>query len=379
MRIACHRFFRKAAHRGTGAMLAAATLALGTAAVAVLAGTSRPALGAHAGAAGAAIAPRPPRLSGTGLYAPSSTTEIRSTNLSFTPQYPLWSDGATKRRWISLPPGTWIDASNPNAWVFPRGTKLWKEFSMGRPVETRFIERLVDGSWRFSAYVWNEAGTDAVLAPAAGIRALPVATAPRGRYAIPGEADCRACHAGAAAPVLGFGALQLSPERDPLAPHGEALRADDLDLRALVARGLVRNLPPALLRQPPQIAAASAEERAALGYLHANCGHCHNTVDSGAGVPVGLDLAHDVTGGAAGVARNLRTMLGQTSRFKASAEGTGTIVAPGDAQASILPWRMRTRNPNTQMPPLGTDVVDTEGLALIERWINLNPKKEPTP
>jgi hypothetical protein len=321
-------------------------------------------------------------LSATGLYLPQSAgsaLEVRPEHLTFTPQYPLWSDGATKRRWISLPPGTAIDASNPNAWQFPRGTRFWKEFAMGRPVETRFIERLADGSWRFSTYVWNEAGTDAELAPAAGIRALPVASAPRGRYTIPGEADCRACHAGAAAPVLGVGALQLSPDRDPLAPHAEPIRPGDVDLNALVARGLLRKLPPELLKQPPRIAGSSPEARAALGYMHSNCSHCHNAVDSGAGVPVALDLAHDVMGGKAGVERNLQWMLDKPSRFKSGGQAAGIIVTPGDAEASVLVSRMRSRSPLTQMPPLGTNIIDTEGLALIERWINLNPKKESSP
>ncbi len=38
----------------------------------------------------------------------------------------------------------------------------------------------------------------------------------------PPQDDCRACHEGAPVPVLGFGALQLSPDRDPLAPHAES-------------------------------------------------------------------------------------------------------------------------------------------------------------
>ena len=374
---------RDTAHRHSSTAPPGAVIAIAAAAIALGAAVLPGALGeATAARSAGTIAPLPQRLSGTGLYVPGakgSTLEVRREHLSFSPQYPLWSDGATKRRWMSLPPGTAIDASNPNAWQFPRGTRFWKEFSMGRPVETRLIERLADGSWRFSTYVWNEAGTDAELAPAAGIRALPVASAPRGRYTIPGEADCRACHAGAAAPVLGVGALQLSPDRDPLAPHAEARQAGDVDLNTLVARGLLRKLPPDLLKQPPSIVAPSPEARAALGYMHANCAHCHNAVDSGAGVPVALDLAHDVLGGRAGVERNLQWMLDKPSKFTPAGQRTGLIVAPGNAGESVLASRMRSRNPMTQMPPLGTDIIDTEGLALIERWINLNPKKESSP
>jgi hypothetical protein len=35
----------------------------------------------------------------------------------------------------------------------------------------------------------------------------------------------------------------------------------------------------------------------------------------------------------------------------------------------MLTLRMKTANPLARMPPLGVQVVDTEGVALVERWI----------
>ncbi|MGZ8256119.1 MAG: hypothetical protein ACXWVT_14790, partial [Burkholderiaceae bacterium] len=230
-------------------------------------------------------APLPARLSETGLYQPGSASVVSAGVLAFSPQYPLWSDGTRKRRWIALPPGTSIDATQVDAWEFPAGTRLWKEFGYGRRVETRMIERAADGSWRFAAYVWNADGSDAVLAPEDGA-VVPVADAPGGRYAVPGRNDCTACHEGPAVPVLGFSALQLSTDRDPLAPHAERPRPGQLDLRSLAARGLLRGLPAELLATPPRIEASSPTARAALGYLHGNCGHCHNA----AGALTGLEL-----------------------------------------------------------------------------------------
>ena len=64
-------------------------------------------------------------------------------------------------------------------------------------------------------------------------------------------------------PVLGFSALQLSPDRDPLAPHAEPARPDHADLRSLVARGWLRNLPPALLATPPRIGRVTDRARGA--------------------------------------------------------------------------------------------------------------------
>jgi hypothetical protein len=327
-------------------------------------------LPAGVGAETVPAAPLPERLAGTGLYVSGSLSRIHPDNQPFTPQYPLWTDGARKRRWLYLPPGTHIDASDPDAWDFPPGTKLWKEFSHGRPIETRFIERLPDGSWRFAAYVWNADGSDAVLAPERGFAALPAPEAPGGRYTIPSRDDCRACHGGAKVPVLGFSALQLSPDRDPLAPNAEPLRPGDADLRSLVARSWLANLPPQLLADPPRIQAGSPSERATLGYLHGNCGHCHNRdVKSDPAVPVDLSLARRV-GAGRDEAQMLKTLLDTRLRYRMNGAATDMrLIAPGDIESSVLVHRMRTRNPMARMPPLGTRLPDSEALELIGRWI----------
>lgn len=312
----------------------------------------------------AAVAAPPRRLAETGLFIEDSNSIVRDGVMAFSPQYPLWSDGAAKRRWIWLPPGTSIDAGRPDAWEFPRGTKFWKEFSNGRRIETRFIERQSDGGWTFASYVWNADGSDATLAPAAGIRAE---VAPGGRYAIPAEADCRACHEGAPVPVLGFSALQLSSDRDALAPHADRGGAWP-DLRSLAALGVLENLSPGLLARPPRIAASNPVERAALGYLHGNCGHCHN--DDGPLAVVEMTLAQRVSRPAS-AADAVRSLSGVPSQFRAAGAPAGAVrVAPGHAAGSVLALRMNSRDPLQQMPPLGTAVADVEALALIARWID---------
>ena len=275
-----------------------------------------------------AAEPLPENLGGTGLYVPGSMEQVHPENMPFAPRYPLWSDGSGKRRWIHLPRGTAIDAAHPDAWEFPRGTKAWKEFRRERRVETRYIERLGDGSWRFATYVWNIEGTQATLAPARGIAALPVADAPAGKYAIPSRADCLACHEGAPAPLLGFSALQLAAE-----------------LPAFAKRGAIRNLPQPLLDAQPRIA-ASGEAQDALGYLHANCGHCHN--DTGPLAAVDLSFAQRAAAREHSAARTQRTAA---------------------ARAGEIARRIRSTNPNVRMPPLGVSVVDADGVALVERWL----------
>jgi hypothetical protein len=367
-----HRPLRAAAAR---AVVISTVKALATAAALVLGAT------AVAGANDATQTSELPRhLSETGLFAPGSISETRPGIMSFSPQYPLWSDGATKRRWVQLPEGAAIDATRVDVWDFPRGTRFWKEFSLGRPVETRLIERIADGSWRFATYVWNDEGTDAVLAPPEGMASYAVNGR---RYPIPSETDCRVCHEGAAAPVLGFSALQLSPDRDPLAPHAEPVSPRDVTLPRLIEKGALKNLPQRFLDQTPRIAASSPAERAALGYLHANCGHCHDRPsETSAAVPVETILAQKVDNDSASVMDVLRSLLGGKTRFRSHDGETQGIVVPGNAGASLLPQRMRSRDPRQQMPPLGTAIPDAEALALIERWINqdLNDNtKEKTP
>lgn len=310
----------------------------------------------------------PRRLADTGLYAADGS--LSADVVPFSPQYPLWSDGATKRRWIRLPAGTSIDASKPDAWEFPRGTKLWKEFSHGRALETRFITRGADGEWRFGSYVWNAAGDDATLAPATGMRDLPAAQAPGARYSIPSESDCRACHENGNVPVLGFSALQLSPDRDPLAPHADA--TTPVDLRTLSERGLLTGLSPALLANPPRIDAANPVERAALGYLHGNCGNCHNDVGPLAVLEMNLAQRVESPGGV------LNSIVGVESSFRPrGAPDRAARVAAGHEATSVIALRMASRDPVQQMPPLGTLAIDTEALRLVARWIDSLPPHHP--
>jgi hypothetical protein len=316
--------------------------------------------------------PLPERLSDTGLFEPGSVDAVRADVLAFTPQYPLWSDGAAKRRWLALPAGAAIDGRDPDAWDFPPGTRLWKEFSLGgRRIETRYIERTPRGDWRFAAYVWNEAGTEAVLAPPRGIRALPVAGAPEGRYTVPSRGDCLACHGGAPVPVLGASALQLSPLRDGSSPTG------GVDLRALVAGGWLRGLPSALLAEPPRIASDAPLERAALGYLHGNCAHCHHR--AGGQVPLALTLAQRVGDPTNSLQEVREATHGASSRFLPAGTSHTRVIARGDPAASVLLHRMATRDPRQQMPPLGTTQADSQAVALIHDWIASLPPAPTAP
>lgn len=308
----------------------------------------------------------PPRLADTGLYAdPASGTLARGVR-TWTPQYPLWSDGATKRRWILLPLGRSIDASDPDAWAFPVGTRLWKEFSFeGRRVETRYMERRRDGSWLFATYRWTAEGGEAQLAPSTGV-AGAVRLTGGSAHDLPSVGDCEACHGAGRTPVLGFSALQLSSDRDPLAPHAEQPDADAVDLASAVRTGMVRGLPRSLVATPPRIRAESDLARAALGYLHGNCSSCHDL--RGELSSLGLDLVQKVTP-RPGIAPLARAIDVPARYQPPGAREPMLRVAAGLPERSALLHRMSIRTAADQMPPIGTHRVDDSAVELVRAWI----------
>ena len=318
---------------------------------------------AHAGPASP-----PVHLAETGLYSDPASHRVDERNLPYSPQYPLWSDGAVKRRWIFLPPGTTIDATDPDLWDFPVGTKVWKEFTFGRRVETRYMEKVSAEKWILATYAWNDEETDAIRAPEEGIR-NHAEIVPGKRHDLPGIADCASCHEGQRIQVLGFSALQLSRDRDPGAPHAEPVTPDMVDLTTLVERGSFSSPPPDWVSRPPRIAASNPTERSALGYLHSNCGSCHDRSTSLASIgmllrqPISANAPRDPVG---------NTAIRQQGKFQlpGGASGGASRIEPGDPARSTVVFRMASRNPVRQMPPLGTKIVDQEGLDLIRRWVS---------
>jgi cytochrome c553 len=309
----------------------------------------------------------PERLSGTGLFLPGTTT-VDPRNQPFSPQYPLWTDGARKARWLYLPAGARIDASRVDAWDFPAGTRLWKEFAFaGRKVETRMLWRAGDGVWHYASYLWNDAQTDATLAPADGV-SQAAEVAPGRWHAVPARDDCRTCHENSGSPVLGVSALQLSSDRDPQAPHAEPLEPGMLTNETLAAQGRLAGAPAVLAVQPPRIP-GDARTRAALGYLTANCGHCHNDATTIASVRFPLRMPAYAT--PADLERVVAELTARTTRWDRphAAPGTTRLVDAGAPDASALVARMRSRRPSSQMPPLGSAIADGDAIDLVSAWI----------
>ena len=304
--------------------------------------------------------PRPvyTSLADTGLFADTDAKRVADDAMPFEPTYWLWSDGADKRRWLRLPPGTQIDTTAMDHWVFPIGTKLWKEFSLGGVLlETRLIERYGEGpeDYWMGAFVWNADQTEAILAPdgQADINGTP--------HDAPAQKDCLACHRGDAGRVLGFSAVQLSRA------------ADDKRVGPTLTDLARRNL----LTAPPDPADAGSTPPfsvpgdpvtvAALGYLHANCGHCHNK--NGTAWPdtqMVLRLTtHETDAQSSDVYKSL---VGVTLQYWRGGAITQRVV-PADPDASAIVARMSARGNKDQMPPLATESTDATGISKVRAWI----------
>lgn len=292
-----------------------------------------------------ALSAVPSRLSETGLFRDAATRALADGVLPYAPQFELWSDGADKQRWIALPPGAVIDTSDPDAWQFPEGTRLWKEFAReGAPLETRLLQKTgpAPEDWIAVAYLWNDDGSDATLV-AEGAADVHGTT-----HDVPSASDCKGCHDGTESRVLGFSMVQLSYE----AADGQ------VDLDDLVAGGLL-SAPPARRVVLP----GDDVERAALGYLHANCAHCHNQDRPEAQGPRCYDPNNELD------LRLLVDRLGSVEETPTYRTVVATpLVRPGDPARSHLLMMLSARG-GMRMPPLGTEVVDDEGVSLLSAWI----------
>jgi hypothetical protein len=291
----------------------------------------------------------------TGLYADAASGTLAADVNAYEPAFSLWSDGAEKRRFIRLPPGTSIDTSDLDQWKFPVGTKLWKEFAIGgRKVETRYLKKQSDGTWFFTTYVWSDDQSQA--------REITTGVKNMGGtgYEILPTTECASCHDGAKDRVLGFEAVGLS-----------AAGASGLTLDELARRGLVTDPPQAPLAIPGEPKTVEA-----LGWLHANCGNaCHNRSQTAHARGTGLFMRL-TTNTLTSVEQTdtYATAVGVRSGFQPQPGATFSRIAPGDADHSSIPYRALARDSETdngsQMPPLGSHVPDLRDVATLRTWIN---------
>jgi hypothetical protein len=176
---------------------------------------------------------------------------------------------------------------------------------------------------------------------------------------IPNGLMCETCHNPLKEHVLGFSALQLNHD------------LGGVTLQTLLDEELLTAPIPTTIAMPGDDQATQD----VVGYFHANCGNCHNDSPgvSMTAIPAPQMylrvLLDDETLEDTGL---FQTAINQ--RITGSNElGLEYRIRGGDEMVSAVHVRMNLRLNEDQMPPIGTEVKDTEGLTAIDAFIRSLP------
>ncbi len=320
----------------------------------------------------------PTRLSETGLFASTKNLQPNPGLVPYSVKAPGWADGATVERFIALPEYGVIDTSAAGTWKFPNETvlaqTLFLELEPGNPasrrrVETRLLTRQ-KGQWAGYSYRWSEDQSDATLVQSGGeeqIFQVHDEKAPdhsrRQNWRFPSRAECMVCHSRAANFVLGVNQLQLDKTHDYAGVKAPQLAT--LDHIGFFTTPLPRPASAQDRLVDPYDPDRKLEARA-RSYLHANCSVCH--VMSGGGnskLELGLTTTPDHM-----------NLFGARPQHDTFGIDNAMLISPGDPDRSVLLRRLARRG-GGQMPPLVSNVVDEQAVALFRAWVlSMNPPSQ---
>jgi uncharacterized repeat protein (TIGR03806 family) len=312
----------------------------------------------------------PTKLSAYGLFADAAAKTPAAGVHGYMLNTALFSDYAEKRRYVFVPQGQSIAYKSEGAFEFPVGSVLVKTFEYHakqgdnstpvRTLETRLLVRTQAG-WDARPYIWNAAGTEAILTPVGGPIDVQIHDAQDKimtiAYRVPNQNQCKTCH-------LSAGALT------PIGPKAANLNRDypyetgaDNQLAHWTKLGILSGAPdPSLAPKNADFSnlSLSAEARS-RAWLDINCGHCHKP--DGSASNTGLFLTANTTD---------RAQLGVGRRPVSAGKGSGELlfdVVPGHPEQSILAYRINATEPGVAMPELGRTLVHAEAVAVIRQWI----------
>lgn len=294
--------------------------------------------------AAAANAQFPNLLSRTGLFDPVQSQAPMPGVISYEINAPAWLDGATGERWLAIPgKGTIQLVDKINDWpkesVWPKDSVLAKTLSIRqRRLETQILH--FDGqSWNGYSYVWNQAQSEAELAPPEGTE---IDLGGGQKWKVLARATCLVCHNPWPGYSLTINGAQLG---------SGMLR--QLQSWAILSKSIP--LPKPYVKVEDET--APLEDRA-RSYLAINCAHCHRFGGGGAAKIV---LLHDVPHEEMKI-ESVRPTLGMFDLRDPF------LVCGGDPSRSVLLFRV-SKLGQGRMPHIGSEQVDDTGVRVLRRWI----------
>ena len=280
---------------------------------------------------------------------------------------PLFTDYASKKRYIFIPDGSTSQYNPTESLEFPEGTILVKNFFYSehqlekesmKIIETRLLIR-EKYNWIALTYIWNEEQTEAFLEITGGTVPVQLSgmTQPF-EYRVPTMLQCKSCH------ELNGEIVPIGPTVRQLNRNNNYTEGTQNQLRKMIDLGWLAEYEDQnnwlKVAKWDDKETFSLEDRA-RAYLDINCGHCHRP--GGPGKNSGLDLT---------VFAPNEHSLGIMKAPVAAGAGSGGLkydIVPGKADESILVFRMMSVNPGIMMPELGRSLIHQEGIDLIEEWI----------
>jgi hypothetical protein len=173
---------------------------------------------------------------------------------------------------------------------------------------------------------------------------------------VPQRVDCDACHAAIPDRLLGVSAIQLSHD-GPGATY--------LSLAAAGSLSTVANTSTTDHRLP------DAADWNALGYLHSNCGNCHQP-DANAWERVDMQLWLRIESIDSVANTTIYRSTVGVLLTKDDQSLTTRIVAGAPDQSGLVE-RMQLRNDELAMPPIASELIDDAGVGAVRAFIESLP------
>ena len=275
----------------------------------------------------------------------------------------LFSDYTDKHRFVYLPKGTIAKYDGEEVFDFPLGAALIKTFSYQTNeggtllLETRLLLNKEDG-WDALTYVWDIDRGDAYLTLGGKTIEVTDVITPTNenfiRYRAPNKNQCKECHLKDDA-VEPIGPKPRNINKAMVYENG--IENNQIDHWAFI--GLLEEKPYSNGSMVNAFNQNHDIDMRARSYLDINCGHCHSPQGSASSSGLYLSIEDKE--------------FGVYKKPVAAGRGSGGLsysIVPGEAEESILLFRMLSNEPDVMMPESGRSLMHVEAIELITEWIN---------